>query len=233
MRKLVLFDIDGTLIRCGKAPRRAIMESMTRVYGSAGNIDGYSFSGRTDSQIVFDLMVAQVGNPDEVLNGLQDALSGYVQNLDQYLRPEDVTVLDGVPILLEELSGQPNVVVGLLTGNVEEGARIKLSRAGLDRFFYNGREPVGAFGSDHMDRNELPPVAVERAYRRYGKKFSKKDIVIIGDSPHDVTCGRAVGARSIAVATGWHSVQELLRYDPDFALENLSDTTKVINQINQ
>ncbi len=230
-KKLVLFDIDGTLILCGKAPRRSITKAMQEVFGTAGAADGYSFSGKTDPQIVLDLMV-QAGIPEAtVRDRLQRAIRMYVEALRTTLRPEDIRVLAGVPELLDALSRLDQVVLGLLTGNVLEGARTKIEQAGLGGYFPNGDHGIGAFGSDSMRRDDLPAVAVRRARERTGHSFTGSDIVIVGDSPSDVGCGRPLGVKTIAVATGWHTADELAVHGPDHLFENLQDTAAVLQAI--
>jgi phosphoglycolate phosphatase-like HAD superfamily hydrolase len=121
--------------------------------------------------------------------------------------------------------------LGLLTGNVVKGAEIKLARAGLHKYFFDGKDALGAFGSDSMSRNDLPAIAVERAYARTGRLFKEKDIVIIGDSPYDIICGRELNARSIAVATGWHTEGELRKHEPDYLFGDFSATHEVMRAI--
>ncbi len=231
MKKLVLFDIDGTLIQCGKAPRRAISKAMELVYGTRGPADQYSFSGKTDPQILYEVMKSAQLDEDFITSNLDSALEQYVTFLDQWLHAEDITVLNGISSLLEMVQKREGAVLGLLTGNVIRGARIKLSRAGIDHFFFNGRDPVGAFGSDAMDRNELPQIAVQRAFKAHSHYFKEKEIVIIGDSPSDVLCGKNLNVCSVAVATGWHSEEELSAYQPDFSFNDLSDTERVLECI--
>lgn len=231
MKKLVLFDIDGTLILCGKAPRRAITESMRSVFGTAGNVDSYSFSGKTDKQIIYDVITGAAVSEDTVHEKMQETIDGYITRLHATLEPADVKTLEGITALLEHLQEHEHAVLGLLTGNVAKGAEIKLARAGLHKYFFDGKDALGAFGSDSMSRNDLPAIAVERAYARTGRLFKEKDIVIIGDSPYDITCGRGLNARSIAVATGWHTADELRKYEPDYLFDNFSATHEVVRAI--
>ncbi|KAB2877684.1 HAD hydrolase-like protein [bacterium] len=229
--KLVLFDIDGTLILCGKAPRRAITEAMKTIYGTAGNVDRYPFSGKTDTQIIYDIITNAAIDEEIVKNRMQEALEKYVTTLQATLQPADIKVLTGIRDLLKQLHEQTKVTLGLLTGNVAEGARVKLTRAGLDSYFFNGKGSIGAFGSDSMNRNDLPAIAVERAYAHTGRLFKEKDIVIIGDSPYDVLCGKSLNVKSIAVATGWHKMNELQEHQPDYYFDDFSDTKKVVESI--
>ncbi|HNC49299.1 MAG TPA: haloacid dehalogenase-like hydrolase [bacterium] len=231
MRKLVLWDIDGTLIRCGKSPRNAIVAAMEEVFGTRGDVDNYPFSGKTDPQIIYDVMTAAQMDEQHVLANMHVALAGYVARLEKTLMPDEIRIFEGIVDLLNQLSGHNEVIQGLLTGNVIEGARIKLSRAGLGHYFFNGKPPLGAFGSDARHRPELPAIAVQRAWEMTGRRFESKDIVIIGDSPYDVLCGKHLNVRSIAVATGWHSVEDLKPYEPDAVYTDFSNTSDVLKTI--
>ncbi len=231
MKRLLLFDIDGTLIRCGKAPRQAITRAVEEVFGTRGNIDTYSFSGKTDPQIIHEVMTQASFSADEVQNRMARTLDRYTELLDQTLKPDDISVLNGIRELLACFDSHPDAYLGLLTGNLYTGARIKLSRAGLDRYFLNGHAPVGAFGSDSMYREQLPAIAVRRALAIHGIVFKDKAVVIIGDSPFDILCGRHMNVRTVAVATGWHARDELMRYHPDICFDDLADTEQVVAQL--
>ena len=231
MDKLVLFDIDGTLIHSGKTPRRAITQAMEKVFGTSGNVDQYPFSGKTDPQIIYELMIGAKIEEAEVNAKMDEAIDQYVQLIQTYLRSDEMTVLTGIDPLLRSLKDDRNVLLGLLTGNVLAGAKIKLSRASLDHYFFNGREPLGAFGSDSMYRNDLPQIAVERAMKICSCRFAEKQIVIIGDSPYDVLCGKGLNVKSIAVATGWHKSEELAAHEPDFVFEDFSSMEPVLQAI--
>jgi phosphoglycolate phosphatase-like HAD superfamily hydrolase len=231
MNKLVLFDIDGTLIHCGKAPRNAISKAMEVVFGTRGSADHYAFSGKTDSQIVYEVMRLAELDENFVKSNLAVALDQYVNFLDDTLLGEDIKVFDGVVSILNNLRRLEGVTVGLLTGNVVRGAKIKLSRAGIDHFFFNGGSLIGAFGSDAMDRSELPRIAVDRAATELHRHFREKEIVVVGDSPNDVLCGKSLNVCSVAVATGWHKKEELQTYHPDFLFSDLSDTKEFLKVI--
>jgi len=205
-RRLLLFDIDGTLVSCGPQGRKVFRQALLDVYGTAGDCDAYDFSGRTDPRIVLDLLIA-AGLPEEqVLAGMPRLRELYLSELERVLDRDGMELLPGVQELLESLDGRPNVTLALLTGNWEAGARIKLSRFGLNRFF-----PFGAFGSDATDRDDLPPVALERAARHTGQAFRPEEALIIGDSVHDVGCARAHGIPVLGVATGRTAAKDLRR----------------------
>ena len=224
MRRLILFDIDGTLLRADGAGKRAVRDALVAVFGTTGPIGEYSFAGRTDPEIVRDLLRAGGIEDGTIDAGLPELWRRYVENLEREIRTVEVRPLPGVAPLLERIEGAGEPLVpGLLTGNVREGARIKLEAAGLgfDRF------RVGAFGSDHAHRPELPAIAARRAREAVGLEFAGKEIVIIGDTPLDVACGAHLGVRTIAVATGKHPFDELAACGPDHVFRDLGDVDAV------
>ncbi|HVX42199.1 MAG TPA: HAD family hydrolase [Gemmatimonadaceae bacterium] len=226
--KLVLFDIDGTILLTDGAGRRAIHRALDEVFGTTGPAD-HRFDGKTDPQIVRELM-RLAGHHDAHIDDRMDALlDRYVAYLEAELRaaPEGVRVMPGVYDLLDALDAHRDVVLGLLTGNLIDGARAKLAAAGIDP----ERFQVGAYGSDHETRAELPAVAQQRAREQLGLELHGHDIVVIGDTPADMTCGRAVGARAIGVATGHYSVEDLRVHGAYAAFEDLSNTAEVVEVI--
>lgn len=227
--KLVLFDIDGTLLLSDGAGRRAIHRALREVFGTTGPA-GYFFDGKTDPQIVRELM-RQAGHADERIDAdMTRLLARYVDCLrEELIAPghRRAYTLPGVPQLLDSLEASPNVILGLLTGNIEVGARAKLEAVGLDP----ARFRVGAYGSDHERRPELPAIARERTKRHLGHDLTGDAIVVIGDTPADLTCGKSLGASAIGVATGRHSIEELERHDPLAVFADLSDTAAVTRAI--
>lgn len=222
MRRLILFDIDGTLLDAGGAGRRALAAAMTQVYGETGPMEGYSMGGRTDPQIVRELLDAAGMGDAEIEAGFGALWPAYVRGLREEIGT--VQPLPGVPELLDRIEAvRGEMVLGLLTGNVAEGARIKVEAAGLafDRF------RVGAYGSDHWRRPELPAVAIQRARELTGIGYRQKEVVIVGDTPFDIACGAHLGVRTIAVATGGHSAEALAACGPDHLFADLSDTGAV------
>jgi phosphoglycolate phosphatase-like HAD superfamily hydrolase len=215
--RLILFDIDGTLLSAGRAARESILAALRAVLGWDGTADGNDFSGKTDPQILRELVEESVG-AGRFQAELARVLDRYVEELRSRLRPEAVVPKPGVPELLERLAREPNVVLGLLTGNIERGARLKLDPPGFNRYF-----PFGAFGDDSADRYCLPAVAVARARERTGRDFAGESVVIIGDSVHDVGCGRPLGARTVAVATGPTSAERLAAERPNALFQDFSD----------
>ena len=202
--RLVLFDVDGTLLRCGPQVRPIFAGALEEVFGTAGAIAGYSFAGRTDPRIVLDLMTGAGLGAAEVRQALPRVREVFVERLAAGLDPAGMRVLPGVVELLGRLAAAPDVAVGLLTGNWRRGAEIKLGAVGL-----GGAFPFGAFGDDGVERSELPPVAIARAAAATGRAFRAEEVLIVGDSPEDVACARAHGLGCLGVATGWTPAAEL------------------------
>jgi phosphoglycolate phosphatase-like HAD superfamily hydrolase len=226
--RLILFDIDGTLLWTDGAGRRAIQRALVDEMGTAGPIERYRFDGKTDPQIVRELLTL-AGHPEaEAEERIAAVCRRYVGLLAAELaKPAQATkVFPGVRELLADLEPHEaagRALVGLLTGNLEGGAALKLRAAGLDP----ARFAVGAFGSDSPRRPDLPAIAAERAARRTGRKFTGADIVIVGDTPDDVACGRPIGARTVAVATGFFDVAQLRAAGAAHVFEHLTDTRAV------
>jgi phosphoglycolate phosphatase len=226
--RVVLFDIDGTILRSGGVGRRAMERALTHVFGSPGNRD-YRFDGNTDRQIVRELM-REKGLDDETIDEEMDRLLDvYLSGLNAELESgkRNVHVYPGVREILDELEHETSVTIGLLTGNIEGGARAKLGAAGIDI----ARFKVNAFGSDHENRPELPAVAQRRAREMLGADIAGNRVIVIGDTPADIRCGEAIGARAIGVATGNYSVEELSEHDPYAVFETLADTEAVMQRI--
>ncbi|MCI0450902.1 MAG: HAD hydrolase-like protein [Candidatus Latescibacteria bacterium] len=217
--KLILFDIDGTLVDCGGQARTAFGTALHAVFGETGPIDEYDFSGKTDTRIIVDLMTAAGRSRDEVLAVLPRLKDEYLDTLDRGLVRERMRVLPGIAPLLEHLAVRDDVVLALLTGNFERGARIKLSRDDLNRYF-----GFGSFGDDVFDRNDLPPIALERALQATQRRFHPDETMIVGDSVLDVACARAHGIACLAVATGRTSRAELEAVKPMWLVDDLADS---------
>lgn len=227
--RLVLFDIDGTLLHSAGAGRRAIMAAMHDLLPAGQGYERVRFDGKTDPQIVRELLeVAGDPAPDDPARVAQ-VLERYVTLLETELGGggRRAEALQGVRELLDTLEREAGVVLGLLTGNVMPGARLKLRAAGLvpERF------RVGAYGSDSHHRPDLPPIAAGRAADLLGHEPTGEQVVIIGDTPADVTCGLGIGARAIAVATGSYALAELESHAPWRAFPDLSDTAAVVEAI--
>ena len=222
--RLVLFDLDGTLLWTDGAGRRAIHRALVEVMGTPGPIDGFRFDGRTDGEIVMRLAEgAGIAHTEALVDAV---LTRYLACLeDELARPaQRTTVYPGVGALLDAIGARADGVLGLLTGNVRPGARLKLASGGLDI----ARFRVGAYGSDSAHRPDLPAVAQRRAREELGLDLRGHEIVVVGDTPADVTCGRGVGARAIGVATGAYTVGELMEAGAYAAFEDLSNTDEVM-----
>jgi phosphoglycolate phosphatase len=230
--KLVLFDIDGTLLWTDGAGRRAIHRALLDEAGAAGPIESYRFDGKTDPQIVRELLTL-AGHPEAGDDArIQAVCRRYVDHLRAELaKPTQTTqLMAGIVELLDALrplEAAGGALVGLLTGNLAPGAALKLRSAGLDP----ERFRVGAYGSDSATRADLPGVAAERAAALTGRTFAGPDVVIVGDTPQDVACGRPIGARSVAVATGFYDVAALRAAGATYVFETLADTAAVLDAI--
>ncbi|MBL8983152.1 MAG: HAD family hydrolase [Gemmatimonadetes bacterium] len=226
--KLVLFDIDGTLLWTSGAGRRAMEAALVAHFGHAG-APGYRYDGKTDIQIVRESM-REAGVDDSAIDArLDDVLAMYLERLGVEIEAPHTTMhrYDGVLELLDALDARADRVVGLLTGNIVAGAERKLRAVGVapERF------RLGAFGSDHEHRHELPGIAVRRAREELGLEFEGHRVIIIGDTPADIHCGRGIGARAIAVAQGHYTVEDLAVHEPAAVLPTLADTEAVLRAI--
>lgn len=214
--KLLLWDIDGTLVWTGRAGEFAMNRALQEVFGTEGDIHTVDYAGRTDRWI-FRAMMDHYGHGDSQ-EKIHDYMEAYLSALEEELPARQGEVLGGVLAILDWVARQPHLHQGLLTGNLTRGARLKLTHYNIWHFF-----EFGAFADDSEIRNELGPVALERAMQHAGVEFAPQDVYIIGDTPHDIECGKTIGARTIAVATGKFSLDELQQHDPDFSFENFSD----------
>lgn len=227
--KLVLFDIDGTILLTAGAGRRAIVAALAAEVPDTSAFGRIRFDGKTDPQIVAE-MLAAAGQPEPHesprVRAVCDRYVGLLaRELD--LPTTRTTIMPGVPALLERLEAESGVVLGLLTGNLAEGAALKLRSGGIapERF------RVGAYGSDAAHRPDLPPIAARRAERIFGCVPHGDEVVIIGDTPADIACGAGIAARALGVATGAYSVADLAACGPHAVFEDLSRTDAVIEAI--
>lgn len=229
-RRLVLFDIDGTLLLSGGAGRRAILAALRDLVAVDGEtLDHVRFDGKTDPQIATELLAAS-GDPGPGDPARIAALLGrYVAHLQTDLASNGhrASLLPGVGQLLDLVEAADHVVMGLLTGNVSAGAELKLRSVAIDP----ARFPVGAYGSDHAVRASLPPIAAARAAPHFGRTPTGREVIIIGDTPADVTCGMGIGAVSVGVATGSYTAAELRTAGAHLVFEDFSDAAAVCRAI--
>ena len=216
---IVLLDIDGTLIRTGRAGSRAMNRAFEDVFGIAGAFDGVEMAGRTDKWILDD--AASRAGVEFTVATFQRFQERYFLRLADTLREPSPGkgVLPGVRRLLEGIDGRDDVFPALLTGNCEEGARIKLQHFDIWKFFR-----CGAYGDEVTDRNHLFDLAVQRAHACGAPRVQPSDVVVVGDTVLDVACAKAAGARSVAVATGPCDVATLQKSGADIVVRDLSDT---------
>ena len=221
MVRLILFDIDGTLIQSGGAGEKAFARVCKMEFGIPNGTVGLSFAGRTDTSIVREFFTRHTIEP--IPANFDRFFDHYVFQLDHLLRELHGTVLPGVHHWLEEIASWnrkpgPKPTLGLLTGNILLGARIKLGHFRLWDWF-----TMGAFGDDHEDRNQLAAIARNRGTALRQEKLTGEQILVIGDTPKDIECAAAIGARCVAVATGHYSVPELRSHQPRWAVKSLRD----------
>jgi phosphoglycolate phosphatase-like HAD superfamily hydrolase len=225
MKRLLLFDIDGTLVWGGPA-KKAFELAMELVFGTAGSIDGHDFSGKTDCQIARELLRAEGVGDGEIDAGFRRLWQEYLGELEPRLAEMPMTVLPGVRSLLEHLEEIDGVAMGLLTGNIAEGARLKLESVGLMDYFL-----VGGYGSDSEVREDLTAVAMRRAARVWRTDFPAPSVVVVGDTPRDVACGKHGGTRTVAVATGRFDAERLAATSPDRVLEDFGDLAEAVQAL--
>lgn len=223
--KLILFDIDGTLIDSGGAGTRSLDLAFKELFYIDNAFEGISMAGKTDIQIMKE-GIDKHNLP--LVNGiLLDIINAYIKNLTIEINNDKRHVKPGIKEALNMLkSGNGNYQLGLLTGNIKQGARIKLEPFDLNQYF-----PSGAFGDDDENRNNLLPIALERFKSISGREINFRDCIIVGDTPRDVYCAKPYGVSCIAVATGTYSVSSLVEVGADVVMEDLSNTDTFLRVI--
>ena len=224
VKKLLLFDIDGTLLLTGRAGEHALRLAFKERFGVDDDLAAISFAGSTDGAIARQMFAPY--NIPATPENIADLFDGYVHHLALELPRREGKVLPGIVDLLEALHQRGDCVLGLLTGNIEKGAELKLSHYGVWDYF-----AFGAFADDHVDRNKLGPVAHSRAVEKHDISFESHDVYVLGDTPRDIDCARAAGFVAVAIATGSYGKDELAAHKPDFLFEDLSDTQGVIRAL--
>ena len=219
-RTVVLLDIDGTLLHVHGAGRRSFVRALEEVYGWRDDIAYINFSGATDLEVLRRILERH--GRSETTAEVERFFACLARELETALRDAEVTVYPGVRELVRTLAADPRVIVGLVTGNIESCAHLKMKAGGL-----GGHVLLGAFGHEHADRREIARLAVERVRRHAGRGANLR-LFLIGDTPSDIDAARTIGAACIAVATGKHTVEELKQRGADHALADLSDLPAVI-----
>jgi phosphoglycolate phosphatase len=231
---ICLLDIDGTLLLTGGAGQAAFAQTLAAEFGIAEIINSVMFAGRSDRAIAMDLF--RLHGVEESTDNWQRFCAGYLSRLEAALKAHQGFLLPGATELVTALAGRDDVALGLLTGNVREGAKRKLVHYNLWHWF-----AFGGYGDDHLDRCDIASSALAAAREHIngranglagnGKTF-EGEIIVIGDTPNDIVCGRSIGARCIAVATGHTKADELRRSNPDLLLDTLEDIDPILSLLN-
>jgi phosphoglycolate phosphatase-like HAD superfamily hydrolase len=224
VKKLILWDIDGTLLRTGRAGIIALVRAFTQLHGREPDMSRVEVAGRTDKWITAR-MLEENGLPVTPQH-VHDLVDAYLALLPEEISTRPGLVLPGIQTLLDTLRARADVAQGLLTGNVQRGARIKLEHYRVWHYF-----EFGAFGDDSALRNELGPHALRRARERHAVEFAAANTFIIGDTPHDIECGKVIGARTIGVATGTYTVPQLEAHAPTAVFADFADTAAFLRVI--
>ena len=221
---ICLFDIDGTLLKSGGAGKSAMEAAVQEAFGVPLADEPVSYSGRTDRAIGRDIF--RLHGVELTEANWQRFIAVYLEMLPGHLESKGGSVCPGIEALLDELATWSDVAVGLLTGNLRAGAGVKLGHYGL-----NERFAFGGFGDDHWERDQVAAEALEAVRGHHGKAIEAERIWVIGDTPLDVRCARSIGARAVAVATGWDSLEVLAATGPDLLVADLSDATPLLTQL--
>lgn len=222
--RLLLFDIDGTLLKVHEGARTAVRQAVEQVIGQSVSLDGISFSGRTDPAIFREVLGKNGLQPSGAL--LSEVMEAYTETARMTIQSANVSSLPGTASILSIFANRTDVFLGLVTGNVEPIAFHKLQSVGLASHF-----SIGGFGSDHAHRSKLPGLAIDRANKVARHSLSVENTVVIGDTRHDIACAHEVGARSVAVCTGRYSSSDLKPHNPDLLLENLKNADEIAEKL--
>jgi phosphoglycolate phosphatase len=224
-KRLLLFDIDSTLLQADDATRQAINKTFSKLFDIENPQQNVPFSGRTDLGIFKDVALALLGRPLRS-EELEQVVAGYLTLLPDELNIRAFRLMPGVKELLPLLAAREDVILGLETGNLEPAAYMKLKRGSIDSYF-----SLGGFGSDSSERTELVRLAIARGRKLYDGAIPDKNIFVIGDSPHDISAGRNVGVNTIALGTGQADKNKLLAESPSSFLPDLSDIALFLRSI--
>lgn len=227
MKRLVLFDIDETMVHSDGVGRRAIETALRQTFDEKIDASKHTLSGKTDPQICHEILALAGYNPDEINAKLPEVFKIYISLLEQEIYNAGAfTLHSGVVEILRELEEAQWCYLGLLTGNIELGARLKLTPFDLNSFF-----EFGAFGCDSANRMDLPSVANRRANDIFAQNFAPDEIVIIGDAINDILCAQGYGARSVITCTGRTTKKSLQELNPDYIFDSLADTKQILQAI--
>lgn len=221
-KHLILFDIDGTLLWTRGSGRAATQAAMMDVFGTCGALDTHHFGGKTDWLTLVELLSDY--SPDDIGRHMPAYEKAMALHMTRIITEYTTEPCPGALEAVHTLRARDDMLLGLVTGNVSLTVPIKLRAAGFDPAWF----PVGAYGSEAMDRDHLPAIALERAIRHFGEPITPEQVTVIGDTPADVSCARALGARAIAVKTGFGKPEELVAAKPDILLDNLTGLMKVL-----
>lgn len=218
IRKLLLFDIDGTLLHSKGASREAKALAMETVFGTAANVRTHSFGGKTDWRILREVLEPHGVTGLEIGQKMPTFERIFAENMTRIIPNFDVQALPGATELMEYLGQRDDIMSGIVTGNTSLTAPVKLKAAGFNPAIFE----VGAYGSEADDRNELPKLALDRAIAKARHEIAPKDVIIIGDTVMDVLAARAIGGLSVTVFTGFEDKDALIASNPDYMLEDLT-----------
>ncbi len=224
MKKLVLFDIDKTLIKSSKGHNIAFSKAFKKVYGIDTNIDIINHHGMTDQQIIIEVLKKNGLDEREINLKLEECMKAMITSFDKFINNDEIIVLDGVQELLKELD-KHNILMGLVTGNLEPIARGKLKKVGLNHYF-----KIGGFGNDDINRTNLVKIAIRRAEENFNFQFDN-NVFLLGDAPQDMGAGKKVGVTTIGITTGIYPKEQLENAGADFVLKDLKDTNKLLKII--
>ena len=220
--KLLLFDIDGTLLLTNGAGTRAASRAFEKLHGVSGAMEEIDAAGKTDPLILKEMYNKELGR-HHTEQEAEQIYRHYISYLKEEIKASEITIMPGIKTLLTKLSVRDDLLLGVATGNIEESAWIKLRHSGLDAHF-----GFGGYGSDSELRKDLIRRAVERAQEHMSQKGDFEKIFVIGDTPFDIIHGKAAGARTVAVATGSYTVEELGEHSPDYLYDDLTDLKSIL-----
>jgi len=223
MRRLTLFDIDGTLSKNTLEHNRAFSEAFRKVYHIDAGIDSINHEGMLDQVIIMEILKRKGLAEEEIWLKMGECMQVMVEAFRKSLKKAKLTPLKGVRKLLETLS-RKDAGLGLVTGNLEQIAREKVKKMGLDEYF-----KIGGFGSEDTKRENLVRLAIKRAQNFYHYKFDPHFVYLIGDTPHDINAAKRAKVKSLVVATGIYPAEYLQRFNPDYILKDLANTKRILS----